>query len=547
MKQLFLLLLICLNSAAQKKFSLITFLYNETDQERALEYIACLEKNIAHPLIDEIHIIYDFATDDRINSLLLYVQQRPVTLHYVKGRPTFYYCVELAKRIAKNPYIIIANGDIYFNETLSSLDDYDMTDKFIGLTRWNVQADGTLEIFKQYHPDGSYWDYSSASSQDAWIFQIPLPTFFDNTIRLGTMSCDSRIAYHAEQAGLTLVNPCLSVQACHLHLCKIRHYEPIISTAHPLQVIYWSTLNNYQARGEPQGHDFWQHILPTTQNGQAIPFMCAKDKSKYSLDTPFLTVINKLFKPTCFIETGTYLGDTITRALLQFPLVHSIELDHTLARAAMMQFQTHPHVKIHEGDSPVILNQLLPTLQEKKMVIYLDANYNGGLTAKGNVNDPILTELENIKKNGITDALLIIDDARLFYQPLCSVKDSVLDGYPTLPELVNIILAINPAYKFTCIHDVMIAYTDDIATSPVAQACTMSRLFEDKQFEVTDVIMAEKMIGQAIGLEKETLKNLAEQYTEVLGISTGIITALSVMVRTYIIKTKRLSSCIQPI
>ena len=38
------------------KFKLITTLYNETNKAGCAEYRLCLEKNLAHDLIDEIHI-----------------------------------------------------------------------------------------------------------------------------------------------------------------------------------------------------------------------------------------------------------------------------------------------------------------------------------------------------------------------------------------------------------------------------------------------------------------------------------------------------------
>jgi len=45
-------------------FILITTLYNETNHERVKEYITCLEKNLRHPLIDKIHVLYDTTKDD---------------------------------------------------------------------------------------------------------------------------------------------------------------------------------------------------------------------------------------------------------------------------------------------------------------------------------------------------------------------------------------------------------------------------------------------------------------------------------------------------
>jgi hypothetical protein len=68
----------------------------------------------------------------------------------------------------------------------------------------------------------------------------------------------------------------------------------------------------------------------------------------------------------------------------------------------------------------------------------------------------------------------------------------------------------------------MIAYTDTIEVTPVVRACTMSRLYNGQNFEVIDIIKAEKVIGKASYLEKETIKNLAQNYTESWGKRAGL-------------------------
>jgi hypothetical protein len=219
----------------------MTTLYNETHEERCAEYITCLDKNLAHPLIRKIHVLYDTAKDDAENKLLRYVQSKPVTITYITGRPTYGECFELANNCYPRETIILSNADIYFNHTLQLLVGYDLHNKFLALTRWDVKPDGLLEIFKQYC-DGEFCALWSETSQDAWIFQTPLKKFNHDTIRLGTMTCDSLIAYQAYAAGLEVSNPCLSVQACHLHLSAIRNYDPNLRAAGTWMAVPWSRL-----------------------------------------------------------------------------------------------------------------------------------------------------------------------------------------------------------------------------------------------------------------------------------------------------------------
>src|SRR3990170_7825794 len=205
-------------------FTLITILYNEKNPDRVAEYLTCLEHNLNHELIDTIHVIYDTSADNQNNRLLNSLKSKKVTISYIDSRPTYGYCFELANMLYPNSKIILSNADIYFNETLNLLRDYDLTGTFLALTRWNITKNGTLEIFKQY-PLGKFDQDWSESSQDVWIFKTPLHIPKAHQIQLGLMNCDSRIAYEAHKSGLRVINPCLTIQCCHLHLTNIRNYN----------------------------------------------------------------------------------------------------------------------------------------------------------------------------------------------------------------------------------------------------------------------------------------------------------------------------------
>jgi hypothetical protein len=58
--------------------------------------------------------------------------------------------------------VVIANADMFFDETLRRLEEYDLSGKLLCLSRWDVQKDGTTCFFE--HP----------CSQDAWIFRAPI-------------------------------------------------------------------------------------------------------------------------------------------------------------------------------------------------------------------------------------------------------------------------------------------------------------------------------------------------------------------------------------
>lgn len=222
---------------------LVTVLYNEANEQRRNEFISCFDRNKQHPSIDHIHVVYDTSKDDEYNLLLNYLKTQDCTISYVSGRPTFGYCFDLVNKQYLNATIILSNADIYFNETLNVLNEHDLTNKFLAITRWDVQEDGKLELFRQYKPDGSFDEAMSQLSMDAWIFRAPIKQFPHSAIQLGTWACDGYIAYQAYLAGLEVINPCLSIQCCHLHLSKVRHWIPQSIPGLKALRVPWEKLN----------------------------------------------------------------------------------------------------------------------------------------------------------------------------------------------------------------------------------------------------------------------------------------------------------------
>jgi hypothetical protein len=217
---LLLLLLIqfqlsCFPVKNEDGFILITSLYNEIIHERALEYLACLQHNTDHPLIKKIHILYDTSKDPQNSdsAFLKKLYTFPVIITKLPTRPDFAYCFNLVNNLydsEKN--IIICNADIFFNETLYLLIDYDLRNKFLVLSRWDITKTGAL------------CHYNNKESQDAWIFQTPVKKFNKASFCIGTKGCDNFIALQAQNAGYTVINPSLTIQACHVHLTEVRHY-----------------------------------------------------------------------------------------------------------------------------------------------------------------------------------------------------------------------------------------------------------------------------------------------------------------------------------
>ena len=94
--------------------------------------------------------------------------------------------------------------------------------------------------------------------------------------------------------------------------------------------------------------------------------------------------------------------------------VFTIELDKKLASNAQKRFAYTKKVHVIQGDSKIVLQELLKDINEP-CLFWLDAHYSGGKTACGDKSTPIEKEFEIIfgHKN-VQQHLLLIDDARCF-------------------------------------------------------------------------------------------------------------------------------------
>lgn len=144
------------------------------------------------------------------------------------------------------------------------------------------------------------------------------------------------------------------------------------------------------------------------------------------------------------VETGTYLGDMVEAQKGSFRQLFSIELSEELYRKAAERFKKDSQVTILNGDSGMVLKKLLPDILEPAL-FWLDGHYSSGITAKGDVNTPIIEELKTIFGSAYRHGVLI-DDARLFVGE---------DDYPTLNDLCALVTAHAPERTITVADDII--------------------------------------------------------------------------------------------
>lgn len=133
------------------------------------------------------------------------------------------------------------------------------------------------------------------------------------------------------------------------------------------------------------------------------------------------------------VETGTYFGDSAVILGSAFASCTTIELDPELATKAAARFSTDPRVTVVQGSSRAVLPGILGELDSPPFV-WLDAHFSGGITAGSDDPCPVLAEIEAISSAFGADAVVAIDDARIF--GIHSPSDAVNRDWPSLLEVL---------------------------------------------------------------------------------------------------------------
>jgi hypothetical protein len=135
----------------------------------------------------------------------------------------------------------------------------------------------------------------------------------------------------------------------------------------------------------------------------------------------------KRYRIRHFIETGTYMGDTLA-AIASDRSINclSIELSSDYFEAAKKRFANYSNVELRQGDSGQLLSEFVKNIRLPTL-FWLDGHYSGDNTARGVENTPIMKELQAIIESPVKTHVILIDDARHF---------NGLDGYPKIEELL---------------------------------------------------------------------------------------------------------------
>jgi hypothetical protein len=144
------------------------------------------------------------------------------------------------------------------------------------------------------------------------------------------------------------------------------------------------------------------------------------------------------------VETGTFTGETVEALRGRTAHIISIELAPALHAGAAGRFAGATNVRLLQGDSSVLLPDLLQDLSGP-VLFWLDGHYTGGETT-GAGQSPLLHEIRALLARAPGGDVILIDDARQL---------TGTGGSPSLDEVRAVIRRSRPHAEVTVADDII--------------------------------------------------------------------------------------------
>jgi hypothetical protein len=192
---------------------LITSYYRTGNNDRDYEIDHVLIKNLNSNLFEKIILFCDsncrpLLEDNRLE--FIDTLKRSTYLDFFK-----------TGNLYENKIIIIANSDIFFDESINLSEKYVKNgEEILALTRYEYNYN------KYQYKEDFKGMIMGCDSQDSWVYLSPL--YIDNMdidFGLGVPGCDNRIAYELSK-NYIVKNPSFSIRTYHFHESNVRNYNP---------------------------------------------------------------------------------------------------------------------------------------------------------------------------------------------------------------------------------------------------------------------------------------------------------------------------------
>lgn len=202
----------------------ITQFFVSPKARRYNEIVHTLQKNAECDYIDRIILLNERTYDLPVSSPKI---EQHVIGHRLNFRTVFQYIHE---KVPADVLVVIANSDIYLDDSWRLLWSLSMRDTFLSLLRWDVQED-PAEKPVLFGP--------RSDSQDTWVVSsnsVKERTWKWDTldISFGQNGCDNAINVEMLRNKYMVANPCMSLTTNHVHMSGVRTYENLDILSRPI-------------------------------------------------------------------------------------------------------------------------------------------------------------------------------------------------------------------------------------------------------------------------------------------------------------------------
>ena len=199
---------------------LVSTYYKSKNEERNKELEKCLYKNYENRYIEKIYLL-----NDKIYDLPFIDKKKKIIQYVINEDPTYKLkyndAIQFINEHLNNKICILSNSDIYFNNTLSKINNKIINNNFFALLRYDEDYKGFKHIFSRFNEPRN-------DAQDCWIFRAPLDLPMNKLdFSLGTLGCDNMFATIVHESKINISNPSLDIIITHVHNSGIRTYDEI--------------------------------------------------------------------------------------------------------------------------------------------------------------------------------------------------------------------------------------------------------------------------------------------------------------------------------
>lgn len=190
-------------------FNLFVPYYNDNAVFRQSELDWCVKNNCENFLIDNLYIF----PESRRNRLPI-LSSKAQTIHYDR-RITYFDIINFINSMVDSYryYNIIANTDIYFDNTIELIKTMNMEKVCLSLTRWESNpGNGDPYMFMNYQ------------SSDVWVFKSYISLEINCDFFMGVPGCEGRFNFEIAKVGYKVYNPAKSIRCLHYHTSGKRNW-----------------------------------------------------------------------------------------------------------------------------------------------------------------------------------------------------------------------------------------------------------------------------------------------------------------------------------